>query len=110
VNTHNADPDSSQPASARRASNRTPGAQQTPAQRQHMQGLGHDAPAPADESDKAEVARLQASFPQFRIWRESTYRGPRYIACSRQLGTRPHTLITSDLGELRAELGTGGPA
>jgi hypothetical protein len=68
-------------------------------------------PAPADESDKAEdIAQLQASFPQFRIWRESTYRGPRYIACRLRPGTRPHTLITSDLGELRAELGTGGPA
>jgi hypothetical protein len=68
-------------------------------------------PAPANESDKAEeLARPQASFPQFRIWRESTYRGPRYIACRRQPGTRPHTLITSDLGELRAELSNGGSA
>jgi hypothetical protein len=68
-------------------------------------------PAPANESEQDEdVAQLQASFPQFRIWRESTYRGPRYIACRLQPGTRPHTLITSDLGELRAELGTGGPA
>jgi hypothetical protein len=81
VNTDNADSESGQPALARR-----------------------------DESDTAEVARLQASFPQFRIWRESTYRGPRYIACRLRPGTRPHTLITSDLGELRAELGSGGPA
>jgi len=65
-------------------------------------------PAAADDSDKAEeIARLQASFPQFRIWRESTYRGPRYVACRLQPGTRPHTLITSDLCELRAELGSG---
>jgi hypothetical protein len=75
-----------------------------------MQGVGTMHPAPADDSDKAEVARLQASFPQFRIWRESTYRGPRYIACRLQPGTRPHTLITSHLGELRAELGSRGPA
>ncbi|HTX86131.1 MAG TPA: hypothetical protein VME44_28425 [Streptosporangiaceae bacterium] len=68
-------------------------------------------PAPVNESEQDEdIARLQASFPQFRIWRESTYRGPRYIACRRQPGTRPHTVIASDLGELRAELGTGGPA
>jgi hypothetical protein len=67
--------------------------------------------APADESDKAEeLAQLQASFPQFRIWRESSYRGPLYMACRLQPGTRPHTLITSDLGELRAELGRGGSA
>jgi hypothetical protein len=74
-------------------------------------------PAPASENDKAEesekaeeIARLQASFPQFRIWRESTYRGPRYVACRLRSGTRPHTLITSDLDELRAELGSGGSA
>ena len=68
-------------------------------------------PAPANESENdEEIAQLRASFPQFRIWRESTYRGPRYIACRLQPGARPHTLITSDLGELRAELGTGEPA
>jgi hypothetical protein len=68
-------------------------------------------PAPADESEKDEdIARLQASFPQFRIWRESTYRGPRYVACRRRPGTCPHTVITSDLGELRVELRSGGPA
>jgi hypothetical protein len=76
-----------------------------------MQGVGTMHPAPVNESEQDEdIAELQASFPQFRIWRESTYRGPRYIACSRRPGTRPHTVITSDLGELRAELGTGEPA
>jgi hypothetical protein len=76
-----------------------------------MQGVGTMHPAPANESEKDdEIAQLQASFPQFRIWRESTHSGPRYIACRLRPGTRPHTLITSDLGELRAELGTGGPA
>jgi hypothetical protein len=64
-----------------------------------------------DESGRDdEIARLQASFPAFRIWQEDTYSGPRYIACRLRPGTRPHTLITSDLGELRAELGTGRSA
>jgi hypothetical protein len=72
---------------------------------------------PAVEDGKAnesgrdeEIARLQASFPEFRIWRESTYSGPRYIACRLRPGTRPHTLVTADLGELRAELGAGRSA
>ena len=72
---------------------------------------------PAVEDGKAseggrdeEIARLQASFPEFRIWRESTYSGPRYIACRVRPGTRPHTLVTADLGELRAALGAGRSA
>jgi hypothetical protein len=77
----------------------------------HARSDGTMHPAPANENEKdEEIAQLQASFPQFRIWRESTHRGPRYIACRLQPGTRPHTLITSDLNELRAELGTGAPA
>jgi hypothetical protein len=116
VNIHNADPESSPPALALREQLHT-WVHQTAVQRQHLQGVRHDAPAPDDESDKVEesgkaeeIDRLRASFPQFRIWQENTYRGPRYIACRLQPGTRPHTLITSDLGELRSELGTGGSA
>jgi hypothetical protein len=48
---------------------------------------------------------LRADFPQFRIWRE-TEEGNRirYIARSLGPGIRPHTLVTADLAELRAEL------
>jgi hypothetical protein len=60
-----------------------------------------------DAEIDAELARLRASFPQFRIWRETTFDRPRYVARSQNLGTRPHTLVTSDLGELAAALTVG---
>jgi hypothetical protein len=63
----------------------------------------HPAPNHDDDAD-AELARLRAGFPQFRIWREITYGRDRYIARSLHLSTRPHTLVTRDLGELRAVL------
>jgi hypothetical protein len=65
-------------------------------------------PAPAhDGEDDLDLAQLQAGFPQFAIWQEIGYGRPRYIARSLRPGTRPHTLITSDLRELRAGLSAG---
>jgi hypothetical protein len=64
----------------------------------------HNADADPDADADAELARLQAGFPQFRIWREISYGRDRYIACSLLLSTRPHTLVTPDLGEMRAAL------
>lgn len=61
-------------------------------------------PASADDTDAHELASLRASFPQFRIWQEITYGGPRYIARRLHPGTRPHTLVTPDPAELRAVL------
>jgi hypothetical protein len=63
-----------------------------------------------DADQETVLAALRDEFPGFSISSELTHSGLRYIARSLQPGTGPHTLITSDLGELRAELGTGGPA
>jgi hypothetical protein len=60
---------------------------------------GEAAPASHDQ-----LAALRKDFPQFRIWREITYDRTRYIARSLLPGTRPHTLVTPDPGELCAEL------
>ncbi len=62
-------------------------------------------PAPDhDTGSEEELASLQASFPQFHIWREFIGGRRRYIACRLAPGTRPHTVITADPGELRAAL------
>ena len=66
----------------------------------------HSAPA-HDGEDDLDLAQLQAGFPQFAIWEEPGHDQPRYIARSRRPGTRPHTLITPDLRELRTELSAG---
>jgi hypothetical protein len=51
-----------------------------------------------------ELASLQADFPQFRIWRETTCQGTKYIARRLHPDIHPHTLVTPDPGEIRAEL------
>jgi hypothetical protein len=56
------------------------------------------------------LTALRDEFPGFSISSEITHSGLRYIARSLRPGIGPHTLITSDLGELRAELGSGGSA
>jgi hypothetical protein len=63
---------------------------------------------PSDES--AELASLRSSFPEFRIWREQTYHGTRYVARSLHLSPGLHTLVTSDAAELRSELAAAGSA
>jgi hypothetical protein len=55
------------------------------------------------EADE-ELASLQASFPQFRIWQEAIGGRRRYVARRLAPGTRPHTVVTTDPGELRAAL------
>jgi hypothetical protein len=62
---------------------------------------------PAPERDiegDNELASLRVGFPQFRIWREITYDRTRYIARSQYPGQRPHTVVSTDPGELRAAL------
>jgi hypothetical protein len=51
-----------------------------------------------------ELALLAAGFPAFRLWRETVHDRTRYIARGISLGTRPHTVITDDLDELRTAL------
>jgi hypothetical protein len=60
-----------------------------------------------------ELAALKAArrdFPRYQIDVELTLDRPRYVARRTQPGPGPHTLITGDLTELRAELGTSRQA
>jgi hypothetical protein len=63
-------------------------------------------PPPAD-TDNTTLPAARAEFPQFRIWQETTNNRIRYIARSLHRGIHPHTVVTADLGELRAELSAG---
>jgi hypothetical protein len=62
-----------------------------------------------------DLTGLQADFPAFQIWREEFPGRSRYVARSRYLGLNPHTVVTTDLRELREALqpgpgtDTGGP-
>ena len=51
-----------------------------------------------------DLTGLQAEFPAFRIWQEQLPGSPRYVARSRYPGLNPHTVVTTDLRELRAAL------
>jgi hypothetical protein len=59
-----------------------------------------------DTDHQTILAALQSDFPAFRITRETTLSGPRYIARSLHLNQNPHTLITADPAELRTALAT----
>ena len=50
------------------------------------------------------LATTQLEFPHFRIWRELTGSRMRYTAQRISPGQGLHTIITGDLGELRAAL------
>jgi len=64
-------------------------------------------PGMRDQDEAADVAAMEAEFPEFAIWRE--YAGGRiqYIARRMRRGVHPHTIVTSDPAELRACLITG---
>jgi hypothetical protein len=65
--------------------------------------------APDQDADgDAELASLQAGFPQFRIWREMIHDRARYVAGRLDPDAHPHTVITPDPDEVRATLGAGG--
>ena len=66
--------------------------------------------AASDTEGNGELACLREEFPGFRIWREEAWGRIRYIARSQQAGLNPHTVVTGDLGELRAALGTAPAA
>jgi hypothetical protein len=61
----------------------------------------------AGTADPDDLALTAAGFPAFRLWRETTGDGTRYIARARSLTTRPHTVVTGSLGELAAALAAG---
>jgi hypothetical protein len=64
--------------------------------------------AESDTEGDDELACLRVEFPGFRIWREETWGQTKYVARSQRAGLHPHTVVTGDLGELRAALG-GAP-
>lgn len=69
-------------------------------------------PSPTDittrREDLAELAHLRAEFPGHLIGTETIVgRGVRYLARARQHDAHPHTVLTPDLGELRAALEAG---
>jgi hypothetical protein len=63
----------------------------------------------AGSPDRDELTLLAAEFPAFRFWRQTFYDRTLYTAQSTSLSTRPHTVVTDDLGELRAALTVGQP-
>lgn len=64
---------------------------------------------PAATDGAIGLPALRADFPHFRIWHEVTGGRSRYVARRLAAGTGPHTVVTSDLAELRTLLG-GAPA
>ena len=56
--------------------------------------------------DLAALDAARRDFPGYQIDVELTMERPRYVARRTHPGAGPHTLITSDLAELRTELGT----
>jgi hypothetical protein len=61
----------------------------------------------SDNDTDDEVILLRAEFPGHRIGTETIVDRIRYVARSQRDGVRPHTVITRDLGELRAALEAG---
>jgi hypothetical protein len=61
-------------------------------------------------TDLAALDSARRDFPGYQIDVELTMERPRYVARRTHPGPGPHTLITSDLVELRAELGTSRQA
>jgi hypothetical protein len=61
----------------------------------------------SDNDTDDEVILLRAEFPGHRIGTETIVDRLRYVARSQRDGAHPHTVITRDLGELRAALEAG---
>ena len=62
------------------------------------------SPAAAAQPGEDPLPALREQFPGFRIWREATVSRTYYNARRRDPSLSPHTLVTSDPGELRAIL------
>jgi hypothetical protein len=56
-----------------------------------------------------ELADLQQDFPGYRIWQEPMGDRLQLVAVSRKPGASPHTLVTTDLAELRSALARSTP-
>jgi O-methyltransferase involved in polyketide biosynthesis len=57
-----------------------------------------------------DLTGLRADFPAYKIWQEHTPGRSRYVARSLRDGLNPHTVVTSDLAELRNALEPARPA
>jgi hypothetical protein len=66
-------------------------------------------PAAPGDASADQIPALREQFPGFRIWKEAIGERVRYIARSQQPGLNPHTVVTDDVGELRAALETAQP-
>ena len=64
---------------------------------------------PMTTTDLRDLEAARRDFPRYHIEVEPAIDRRRYIARRAQPGPGPHTLITSDLTELRAELATSRP-
>jgi S-adenosyl methyltransferase len=64
-----------------------------------MQGDRTEVPVVSDD-----LAVVRADFPAYQIWQEEGRSQPRYVARSRAWRLNPHTVVTSDLAELRDAL------
>jgi hypothetical protein len=63
-----------------------------------------------DDESEQELTSLQVDFPEFEIWCEQTGYGICYVVRGRTLDVHPHTLMTSDLGSIRAALARSRPS
>lgn len=54
--------------------------------------------------DAASLAALRADFPHFRIWHEVIGGRSRYVARRLNPGSGLHTVVTTDLAEMRSVL------
>jgi len=59
-----------------------------------------------DQDGAADVAAMEAEFPEFAIWQEYAGERVQYIARRMRREVHPHTIVTSDPAELRACLAT----
>lgn len=66
--------------------------------------LTNEMPTPGED-----LAALRADFPDVKIWEEFLPGRSRYVARSLREGVRLHTVVTPDLGELRATLEASEP-
>jgi len=73
------------------------------------QGEPDGPPARDPSAVAADLARLHAEFPGYRIWHEITGNRARLVAVRRYHGTGPHTVVTADPAELRAALAASLP-
>jgi hypothetical protein len=65
--------------------------------------------ADVHQARQRELADLQQDFPGYRIWQEPMGACIRLVAVRRNPGTSPHTLVTTDVAELRAALANSTP-